>query len=105
MLTVAKITGREKSSLEEDFHGISSQSHDNPFFFLQTTNEFKKMVNLLIFTIKTQSPELAFHAAVSLGRLCVVEPVSKTYLISRLSGLAPKDKGEVSTLPFFVCLF
>lgn len=32
-LTVAKIAGREKASLEEDFHGMSSQSHDNPFFF------------------------------------------------------------------------
>lgn len=63
-------------------------------FVDKTTNEFKKLVNLLIFTIKTQSPELAFHAAVSLGRLCVVEPVSKAYLISRLSGLSPHDKGE-----------
>ena len=54
------------------------------------------MVNLLIFTIKTQSPELAFHSAVSLGRLCVVEPVSKTYLITRLPELSPCDKGEVS---------
>ena len=33
------------------------------------------MVSLLIHTVKTQSPELTFHAAVSLGRLCVVEPV------------------------------
>lgn len=61
----------------------------------QTTAEFKKLVNLLIFTIKTQSPEMAFHAAVSLGRLCVVEPVSKSYLISRLPGLSPHEKGEV----------
>lgn len=58
------------------------------------TNEFKKLVNLLIFTIKTQSPDLGFHAAVSLGRLCVVEPVSKAYLISRLPELTPSDKGE-----------
>ena len=65
-------------------------------FLFQTTHEFKQLVNLLIFTIKTQSPELAFHAAVSLGRLCVVEPVSKTYLITRLPGLSPHDKGEVS---------
>lgn len=64
-------------------------------FFSQSTTEFKKMVNLLIFTIKTRSPELAFHAAVSLGRLCVVEPVSKTYLISRLPDLTSSDKGEV----------
>ncbi|CAH3196062.1 unnamed protein product [Porites evermanni] len=63
-------------------------------FVDKTTAEFKKLVNLLIFTIKTQSPEMAFHAAVSLGRLCVVEPVSKSYLISRLPGLSPHDKGE-----------
>lgn len=63
-------------------------------FVDKTTIEFKKLVNLLIFTIKTQSPELAFHAAVSLGRLCVVEPVSKKYLISRLPELSPRDKGE-----------
>lgn len=61
----------------------------------QTTTEFKELVNLLIFTIRTQSPELAFHAAVSLGRLCVVEPVSRSYLISRLPGLSPHEKGEV----------
>lgn len=69
-------------------------------FVDKTTNEFQKLVNLLIYTIKTQSPELAFHAAVSLGRLCVVEPVSKTYLISRLPGLSPQDKGEVSSCFF-----
>lgn len=63
-------------------------------FVDKTTHEFKQLVNLLIFTIKTQSPELAFHAAVSLGRLCVVEPVSKTYLITRLPELSPCDKGE-----------
>ena len=65
------------------------------YLLFQTTTEFKKLVNLLIFTIKTQSPEMAFHAAVSLGRLCVVEPVSKSYLISRLPGLSPHEKGEV----------
>lgn len=63
-------------------------------FVDKSTTEFKEMVNLLIFTIKTQSPELAFHAAVSLGRLCVVEPVSKSYLISRLPDLTSSDKGE-----------
>jgi len=63
-------------------------------FVDKTTHEFKQLVSLLIFTIKTQSPELAFHAAVSLGRLCVVEPVSKTYLITRLPELSPRDKGE-----------
>ena len=57
------------------------------------------MVSLLIHTVKTQSPELAFHAAVSLGRLCVVEPVSKMYLITRLPGLSPRDKGEVRVWP------
>ena len=39
---------------------------------------------------------MAFHAAVSLGRLCVVEQVSMTYLITRLPELSPCDKGEVS---------
>jgi len=63
-------------------------------FVDKTTHEFRQLVNLLIFTIKTQSPELAFHAAVSLGRLCVVEPVSKTYLINRLPGLSTRDKAE-----------
>ncbi|XP_078346975.1 uncharacterized protein LOC144632253 isoform X2 [Oculina patagonica] len=63
-------------------------------FVDKTTHEFKQLVSLLIYTIKTQSPELAFHAAVSLGRLCVVEPFSKTYLITRLPGLSPRDKGE-----------
>lgn len=63
-------------------------------FVDKTTKEFKQMVSLLIHTVKTQSPELAFHAAVSLGRLCVVEPVSKMYLITRLPGLSPRDKGE-----------
>ena len=71
--------------------------NEHCYFLFQTTHEFKQLVNLLIFTIKTQSPELAFHAAVSLGRLCVVEPVSKKYLITRLPGLSPRDKGEVSS--------
>lgn len=71
----------------------------------QTTKEFKQMVSLLIHTVKTQSPELAFHAAVSLGRLCVVEPVSKMYLITRLPGLSPRDKGEVRVWPLnFLCI-
>lgn len=71
----------------------------------QTTKEFKQMVSLLIHTVKTQSPELAFHAAVSLGRLCVVEPVSKMYLITRLPGLSPRDKGEVRVRPLnFLCI-
>lgn len=63
-------------------------------FVDKTTQEFKQMVSLLIHTVKTQSPELAFHASVSLGRLCVVEPVSKMYLITRLSELSPQEKGE-----------
>ena len=72
-------------------------------YFFQTTHEFKQLVSLLIYTIKTQSPDLAFHAAVSLGRLCVVEPVSKTYLINRLPGLSPRDKGEVSSSLCAIC--
>lgn len=48
---------------------------------------------------------MAFHAAVSLGRLCVIEPVSKSYLISRLPELSPHEKGEVGYLLLLIWIF
>ncbi|XP_048586583.1 uncharacterized protein LOC5504792 isoform X2 [Nematostella vectensis] len=58
------------------------------------TPEFEAMVSLLVYLIRHKPFEMAFNAAISLGRLCVVEPHAKAFLIKKLPTLLPQEKSE-----------
>ena len=75
---------------------ILSFGNTEYFSDLQNTPEFKKLSSALTQIVRTGSDELAFKAAVSLGRLCVVAPVAKIYLIRRLPEFNSQQKEEVS---------
>ncbi|XP_031566624.1 uncharacterized protein LOC116301673 [Actinia tenebrosa] len=63
-------------------------------FVDKSTPEFQSMVHILVELVKVNYHDLSFRAAVSLGRLCIVEPVSKSYLIDNLPHLTTEERAE-----------
>ncbi|XP_020905369.1 protein HEATR9 [Exaiptasia diaphana] len=72
---------------------IMTKAKNIPFVD-QSTLEFRSLQYLLIELVKVDYHPLSFRAAIGLGKLCVVEPVSKGFLVNRLATLTAEEKSE-----------
>jgi hypothetical protein len=66
-------------------------------FFLQKAQPFEEILSVLEDIIQGDDPSLAYSSALCLGRLFVVHPIAKRYLLEviKTKSLTSKQRSEV----------